>query len=108
MQQAVQAARCRRAPCRACSVGLLDAARPLTVRRDWRAGALQCLLSKARHHCTARPANWLFWAIFDQKVFATNLNFRYQQVEISLDKGNLLSINFKSWYNKRAFIFSDF
>ena len=68
-----------------------SARRPLTVRRDWR-GALQCLLSKARHHCTARLlllTNWLFWGIFVQKVFATNLNFWYQQVKISLNKGNL-------------------
>ena len=36
---------------------LADSARPLTVCRDWRGGAaLQCLLSKARHHCTAATA----------------------------------------------------
>ena len=46
------------APCAAPAVSsLADSARPLTVRRDWRAAAaLQCLLSKARHHCTAATA----------------------------------------------------
>ena len=39
-------------------------------------------------------------------VYETNLNFRYQQVK---NKGiHLCYVNFKSWFNDTAFIFSDF